>query len=70
MSRDEVDTGASMAEGNRPVTVQIGRPLYPSTELDEEEAIAELRDRTRAAVVDMLGLTSSPEAVAGPSPQP
>ena len=70
MSRDAVDTGSSMAEGERLVTVQIGRPLYPNLELDEEESVLDLRDRTRAAVVDMLDQTSSSGAVAGPSPQP
>lgn len=63
MSRDEVDTGASKNREDRQVTVQIGKPLYPSTELEEPEAIAELRDRTRAAIVGMLADVSPPEAV-------
>jgi 1-acyl-sn-glycerol-3-phosphate acyltransferase len=64
MSREEVDTGGSKSREDRLVTVQIGKPLYPSTELEEPEAVADLRDRTRAAVVDMLAEASSPEAVA------
>lgn len=54
MSRDEIDTGESMNEGMRPVTVKIGKPIYPNTELEEPEAVADLRDRTRAAVATML----------------
>ncbi len=54
MSKDEVDTGASMSQGMRPVTVQIGKPIYPNTELEEEDAVADLRDRTRVAVAGML----------------
>jgi 1-acyl-sn-glycerol-3-phosphate acyltransferase len=65
MSRDEVDTGASMSRGMRPVTVQIGKPIYPNTELEEPEAVADLRDRTRAAVVALLDGASSEPAVAG-----
>jgi len=64
MSRDEIDTGGSKSREDRLVTVQIGRPLYPNTELDETEAVADLRARTRAAVVDMLAKVSSPEAAA------
>jgi 1-acyl-sn-glycerol-3-phosphate acyltransferase len=62
MSRDEVDTGGSKSREDRLVTVQIGKPLYPSAELEEPEAVADLRDRTRAAVVAMLAEVSSPEA--------
>jgi 1-acyl-sn-glycerol-3-phosphate acyltransferase len=61
MSRDEVDTGGSKSREDRLVTVQIGKPLYPRTELEASDAIAELRTRTRAAVVDMLAELSSPE---------
>ena len=64
MSREEVDTGGSKNREDRLVTVQIGKPLYPNTELEEREAVAELRNRTRAAVVDMLAAVSSPGAVA------
>jgi len=64
MSRDEVDTGGSKSREDRLVTVQIGRPLYPSAELEEPEAVADLRARTRAAVLDMLAKVSPPEAVA------
>jgi hypothetical protein len=64
MSREEVDTGGSKSREDRLVTVQIGKPLYPNTELEEPEAVADLRDRTRAAVVGMLAKASSPEAVA------
>jgi len=65
MSRDEVDTGASMSDGMRPVTVQIGKPIYPNTELEEPEAVANLRDRTRDAVAAMLGRVSPEPAVTG-----
>ena len=69
MSRDEVDTGSSMSEGIRPVIVQIGKPIYPNTQLEEPEAVADLRDRTRAAIVAMLD-GASPEAVAAGRAQP
>ncbi len=64
MSRDEVDTGGSKSRDDRLVTVQIGDPLYPNLELEEPEAVADLRDRTRAAVVRMLSEASSEQAVA------
>jgi hypothetical protein len=64
MSRDEVDTGGSKNREDRLVTVQIGKPLYPSAELEEQEAVADLRKRTRAAVVDMLAQVRPAEAVA------
>lgn len=52
MSRDEVDTGSSRDPNvNRLVTVRIGAPLYPVAELSKEDRIADLRDRTRAAIV-------------------
>ena len=50
------------------MTVQIGKPLYPSAELEEREAVADLRDRTRAAIIDMLANVSSPEAVGVSAP--
>jgi 1-acyl-sn-glycerol-3-phosphate acyltransferase len=62
MSRDSVDTGASTDLEDRLVTVQIGKPLYPNMELDDEDAVADLRDRTRAAVVEMLGEVRPPTA--------
>ncbi|MBW2719298.1 MAG: hypothetical protein JRD94_12340 [Deltaproteobacteria bacterium] len=52
------------------MTVQIGSPLYPNTELEEPEAVADLRARTRTAVIDMLAKVSPPEAVAAARPQP
>ena len=64
MSREEVDIGGSKSREDRLVTVQIGKPLYPNTELEERDAVADLRNRTRAAVVNMLAALSSPEAVA------
>jgi 1-acyl-sn-glycerol-3-phosphate acyltransferase len=64
MSRDAVDTGASKDHDDRRVTVQIGKPLYPNTLLDEEASVVELRDRTRAAVVEMLGAASAVEGAA------
>jgi 1-acyl-sn-glycerol-3-phosphate acyltransferase len=62
MSRDSVDTGASTDLEDRLVTVQIGKPLYPNMELDDEDAVADLRDRTRTAVVEMLGEVRPPTA--------
>lgn len=70
MSRDEVAIGGSKKREDRLVTVQIGKPLYPNTELDELEAVIDLRDRTRAAVTGMLAGLSSPEAVAVSAPLP
>jgi len=64
MSRDEVDTGGGRSREDRLVTVQIGDPLYPNLELEEPEAVADLRDRTRAAIVRMLVEASSEQAVA------
>jgi len=64
MSRDEVDTGGGKSREDRLVTVQIGDPLYPNLELEEPEAVADLRDRTRAAIVRMLAEASSEQAVA------
>ena len=69
MSRDEVDSGGSKSREDRLVTAQIGKPLYPSTELEEREAVADLRDRTRAAIIDMLANVSSPEAVGVSAPR-
>jgi len=59
MSRDAVDTGTSETREDRVVTVQIGKPLYPTVELPEEDAVVDLRDRTRAAVVEMLRALNS-----------
>jgi hypothetical protein len=67
MSRDAVDTGSSTRRDDRLVTVQIGEPLYPNTELDDEDSVVDLRDRTRAAVVEMLGAVSSPAVSAEPA---
>lgn len=64
MSRNEVDTGGGKSREDRLVTVQISEPLYPNLELEEPEAVAELRDRSRAAVVRMLAEASSEQAVA------
>ncbi|MBT8451866.1 MAG: 1-acyl-sn-glycerol-3-phosphate acyltransferase [Deltaproteobacteria bacterium] len=64
MSRDEVDTGGSRSRDDRLVTVQIGKPLYPNLELEEPDAVAELRDRARSAVVQMLTEAASTQAVA------
>ena len=64
MSRDEVDTGGSKSRDDRRVTVQIGTPLYPDLELEEPEAVADLRDRARSAVVRMLTEAASTQAVA------
>lgn len=64
MSRDEVDTGGSKNPEDRLVTVKMGQPLYPNLELEEPEAVVDLRDRTRAAIVEMLAGASSPGAAA------
>jgi 1-acyl-sn-glycerol-3-phosphate acyltransferase len=66
MSRDAVDTGDSKNREDRLVTVQIGKPLYPDAALDESDAVIDLRDRTRAAIVEMLGRTRRPGTVAEP----
>lgn len=67
MSRDAVDTGASKSREERLVTVQIGTPIYPSTELETEEAVIGLRDQARAAVVKMLEAVNSPAVAAEPT---
>ena len=64
MSRDEVDTGGSKNREDRLVTVKIGEPLYPNLELEAPDAVADLRDRSRAAVVRMLADASATQAVA------
>ncbi len=69
MSRDEVDTGASKDPEDRLVTVHIGKPLYPNPELEEPEAVTELRDRSRDAVAEMLAKARSAEAVAESAPR-
>jgi 1-acyl-sn-glycerol-3-phosphate acyltransferase len=67
MSRDSVDTGSSKSKDDRVVTVQIGKPIYPNMTLDDEAAVIELRDRTRAAIVEMLGKANSPAVADEPS---
>lgn len=67
MSRDAVDTGESKGRKDRLVTVRIGKPLYPDSGLDEAEAIADLRERTRAAIIEMLGEPSQQGPVAEPA---
>jgi hypothetical protein len=64
MSRDEVDTGGSKSRDDRLVTVQIGEPLYPNLELEEPEAVADLRDRARSAVARMLAEAATTPTVA------
>ncbi len=64
MSRDEVDTGGSKSRDDRLVTVQIGEPLYPNLELEEPEAVADLRDRARNAVARMLAEAATTPTVA------
>ncbi len=70
MSRDSVDTGTSKNAEDRLVTVQIGKPIYPNATIDDEAAVIDLRDRTRAAVVEMLGKANSPAVAAEPSLRP
>ncbi len=67
MSRDAVDTGATTDTQDRLVTVQIGKPLYPNTELDEQQSVVDLRDRTRAAVLEMLEDDRALEGVPAPA---
>lgn len=67
MSREAVDTGATKSREDRLVTVQIGEPLHPNPDLTEADAVTDLRDRTRAAVLDMLGKISHPGTVAEPA---
>lgn len=68
MSRDAVDTGATKRREDRRVTVQIGKPLYPNPELEAEQSVVDLRDRTRAAIVEMLDRASAAGSVVEPSP--
>lgn len=52
MSRDSVDTGSSRDPNlNRVVTVRIGAPIYPIAELSTDDRVADLRDRTREAII-------------------
>ena len=52
MSRHAVDTGSSRdPEVNRVVTVRVGKPIYPIAELENEDRVADLRDRTREAII-------------------
>jgi 1-acyl-sn-glycerol-3-phosphate acyltransferase len=67
MSRDSVDTGASKDRDDRLVTVRIGKPLYPNRVLDDEQSVIDLRDRTRAAVVEMLSITTRSSPASGVS---
>jgi 1-acyl-sn-glycerol-3-phosphate acyltransferase len=64
MSREAVDTGSTKDPEDRLVTVQIGEPLYPRVELEETEAVVDLRDRTRAAVLEMLAAATDAKAAA------
>lgn len=51
MKKGAFDTG----EGNmRKVRVKVGKPLYPLTEGKERSRVPELRDRTHAAVAELL----------------
>jgi len=63
MSRDAVDTGGSM-QTDRLVTVRVGEPLYPIAELSKEDRIADLRDRTREAIVELKQLSMPSRPVA------
>jgi len=70
MSRDEVDTGSSRDPNvNRVVTVRVGAPLYPITELSKEDRVADLRERTREAIV-ALKESSKPTGAVAESAQP
>jgi 1-acyl-sn-glycerol-3-phosphate acyltransferase len=53
MGKHAVDTGDAHDLDKRLVRVSIGEPLYPLKEGKEKHRVADLRDRTRAAVVEM-----------------
>lgn len=65
MSREAVDTGSSRDPNlNRVVTVRVGAPLYPIAELSKEDRVADLRDRTREAIIALKARTTPPRVVA------
>ncbi|MDH3199259.1 MAG: 1-acyl-sn-glycerol-3-phosphate acyltransferase [Myxococcales bacterium] len=65
MSRDAVDTGSWRdPHVNRLVTVRVGAPLYPIAELSKEDRIADLRDRTREAIIALKERAIPARAVA------
>ncbi|MEM7136198.1 MAG: lysophospholipid acyltransferase family protein [Myxococcota bacterium] len=65
MSRDAVDTGSSGDPNlNRVVTVRVGAPVYPVAELSTDDRVADLRDRTREAIVELKGGEGPTPAVA------
>lgn len=53
MGKHQVDTGEVREADKRLVYVEIGEPLYPMSEGKEKDRVADLRERTRAAVVEM-----------------
>ena len=70
MSREAVDTGSSRDPNlNRVVTVRVGAPLYPIAELSKEDRVADLRDRTRKAII-ALKAYDTPARVVAESAQP
>ncbi|MEM7435878.1 MAG: lysophospholipid acyltransferase family protein [Myxococcota bacterium] len=65
MSRDAVDTGSSRDPSlNRVVKVRVGAPVYPVAELTTDDRVADLRDRTREAIVELKGGEDPTPAVA------
>lgn len=63
MSRDAVDTGSSRDPNlDRVVTVQVGAPIHPIAELTTEDRVADLRDRTREAILRMKGTAAATPA--------
>ncbi len=65
MSRDAVDTGSSRDPHiDRLVTVRVGKPLYPLAELSKEDRVADLRDRTREAIIALKESATRTGAVA------
>lgn len=65
MSRDAVDTGSSRdPHTDRLVTVRVGEPLYPLAELSKEDRVADLRDRTREAIIALKESATRTGAVA------
>lgn len=70
MSRDAVDTGSSRnPDVNRVVTVRIGAPLYPIAELSKEDRVADIRQRTREAII-ALKESPRPAGAVAESTQP
>ena len=65
MSRDAVDTGSSRDPNlSRIVNVRIGPPVCPDAELSKEDRVADLRDRTREAIIALKARAAQTQVVA------